>query len=252
LTIAIVKDSLGKRRDFIWSLNEKKRQFKLTTSDSSGQKLNEQSWPMDEDKRLPEDAFNGNPEPNKLESSVYFVDGQLYFFENYVNYRWSWNRGNNRLTCVNWETGKINNQIWGQSPKQPDFNTFLFFDHLILYSNHIMHFQDGDGSFYCFDAKKGIVLDSLTQKVTLFRNYGSEHLLGLSYKRKQIKEQGYANAVEMKLWNHLSNRFSETYRFDFGKNYPYEPFVFPEVGLVILYYYVKEKKSSLLQCYRIK
>lgn len=251
LAVVIVSDSQGIRRDYVWSLDEHTRQFFLTGFDTDGKKFNNCSWKMDEGERLPQDAFSGNPEPDKLVNSVFFVDGRLFLFENYINYRWSWNRGSNRINCIDWKTGILKYQKWGQNPKGKEFNTFQFFDNTILYSDNVMHFQDGDGKFSKFDGQKGKVLDSLPQKATLFRNYSKDYLLGFSYERKHIKESEYTNAVEMKLWNRHSNKFSKTFRFEYNKDYPYEPVVFSEDGLVILYYYLKDKNRSMLRCYRV-
>ncbi len=251
LSIIIVNDDNDERRDYVWSLDEQKREFNLSCFDSERKKINEHFWKMDEGEQLPKNMFDGNPEPDKLSGSMYFIEDKLFLFENYVNYRWSWNRGTNRISCIDWKTGNIKYQKWGQAPGEKEFKTFLFFDNTILYSDNIMHFQDGDGRFSKFDFLKGKVLDSLPQKATLFKNYNKDYLLGFSYERKHIKEKEYTNAVEMKFWNMHTNIFSDTYRFDFKSYYPFEPFVFSDDGLVILYFYLKDKKRSTLKCYRV-
>ena len=252
LAVIIINDSLGMQRDYVWSLDEETRKYYLKGFDSNKQVISDSSWKMDEGKRLAKDFFNGNPEPEKLESSVFFIDGRLFLFENYVLYRWSWNRGNNRISSIDWKTGEIVYQKWGQAPEETEFNTFQFFDNVILYSDNVMHFQNGDGSFCKFDSQNGEFLDSLPQKTTLFTDYNENHLLGFSYERKQVIESKYTNAIEMKLWNIDNNTFSETFRFDYNKDYPYKAIVFSKEGLVIIYFYLEAKNKNMLRCYRIK
>jgi hypothetical protein len=106
LKIIIVEDKDGVKKKYIWTLN--KRKFNLiafdinstSTSLSTSKEISRITWNMDDEKQLPKDSFNGHPEPEKLETRVYFINNQLFLFENYVNYRWSWQRGSNRLTKI--------------------------------------------------------------------------------------------------------------------------------------------------------
>jgi len=59
-------------------------------------------------------AFNGAPEPDKLATEVNVIKGRLLLYENYVNYRWSWGRGSNRLTGVALPRPGLDFQLWGQ------------------------------------------------------------------------------------------------------------------------------------------
>jgi hypothetical protein len=58
-------------------------------------------------------AFNGAPEPDKLATEVGLIAGRLLLYENYVNYRWSWGQGTNRLTSVRLPGPTIDAQLWG-------------------------------------------------------------------------------------------------------------------------------------------
>jgi outer membrane protein assembly factor BamB len=253
LSISIVEDNQHNRRDFIWSLDKEKREYYLTCLDSTYKVLNNYSWSMDEGKHLPEEFYDENTNPENLQHSVYLIDGQICFFESYINYRCGLYTGTNRLTCLDWQTGKLNYQKWGQSPKQKEFNTFLFFDQLILYGNQNMSITDEDGQYSRYNVKEGKLLDTLPQKVTLCKNYDKDHLLSFTYKAKKINEEKYQYSLEMKLWNRHSNHFSKSFNFDFAENSPWEPFVFPKDGLIITYYYyLNESKHILLNFYRLK
>jgi hypothetical protein len=118
-------------------------------------------------------------------------------------------------------------------------------------SNTIMHFQDAVGTFSKFNEKTGDVLDLLLEKITLFRDFDDENLLAFNYERKQVKESIYTNAVEMKLWNKVKNKFSETFRFEYKDKYPFPPIVFGEDGLVMFYFYLRDKHKSVLHVYKV-
>lgn len=252
LGVAIVDFPNSKRIDYVWTLDEENREFHLLAYDENNIEVSSHTWKMDEGERLPEDFFNGNPEPEKLSSSIEFVGDKLFFFENYVNYRWSWNRGTNRITCVDPASGELEYQLWGQKPGDSEYYSFVFFNNTILYTNNTMHFQDGDGKFYKFDLHKGKVLDSLPQQATLFRQFDNNKLLGFSYDRDYIEESEYTNAVEMKLWNIENNTFSKSFRFEYNQDYPHYPFVFGKDGLVVIYFYLEDIDKSMLHCYKLK
>lgn len=95
---------------YAWSLQG--RRFTLTRRDKELKVQSRVGWTMP--KLAGSDAFNGAPEPNKLATEVTVIGGQLLLYENYVTYRWSWNRGVNRLTGVTLPRGTLAFQLWGQ------------------------------------------------------------------------------------------------------------------------------------------
>jgi hypothetical protein len=246
----------GMERDYIWSLDKKKRKFYLDVYDEKGVKLNSDFWYMDEDtsEHTSIDYFSGYPEPEKLSHSVHVLNNKLFLYENYVNYRWSWGRGSNRLHCIDLNTGKVKYEKWGHAPSDTiayPSNKFHFFDHNMLYADNIMHFQDGNGKFWNFDEDKGAVTDSLRMENTLFRNYDKNHLLAFTYERNLIGESEYTNAIEMRLWDIKKQAFSKAFRFDYVDGYPYDPTVFPDLGLIVFSVQMEATKKSVQHIYKL-
>lgn len=250
LTANVIEDEAGNQLIFIWSLNDSTRTFHLKIYNKTHQKIKEYHWGISPNKYAEDhDAyFTGLPEPEKLEPSTYVIENDLFIFENYTRYRWSWGQGNNRLTCINLKTLEMKYQIWGQGPTDKEFHTFLFFDDLILYSNNVMHFQMGDGIYNHFNKEDGKVLDSLEQRYTLFENYSPGVLLGFNYERKQIKGDEYTNKVSVTAWDHISNECSNSFQFDFADHFPYEPYVADDGRIIFTYYDDKLRKSVLYCC----
>lgn len=246
----------GLVRDYIWSLNKKKRIFYIDIYNKKGTKIKSDSWYMDEDTtaHTSVDYFSGYPEPEKLSYSVHVLNNKLFLYENYVNYRWSWGRGSNRLHCIDIDEGTLLYEKWGHAPSDTveyPSNKFHFFDQTILYANNTMNFQDGDGKFWNFDEMKGRVLDSLNMENTLFRNYDQNNLLAFTYERKLIGESEYTNAVEMRLYNIKKHTFSKTFRFEYVDGYPYDPTVFPELGLIVFSVFQEDEKRSVQHVYKL-
>ena len=250
LLSAVVFEDESNSIKFIWSMDEE-RKYHLNSFDTSGNKLKHNSWSMDEGEQKTYDGFNGHPESDKLDASIYFIDGHIFLFENYVNYRWSWGYGNNRITCIEPTSGEILYQRWGQSPNDSLYHTFHFFDNSILYGNSVMHFQNGYGKYNQFDYKNNLVKDSLDRRLTLMYDFNSRYFLAMNYERKLVKEDIYTNAVEMGLWNQNSNQFSDFFRFDYKEEYPFEPLGVFDDGLVVLYYYDNKKNQAVLDCYSV-
>lgn len=256
LSFIIVEDLQGLKRDYVGSINKELRIFYLDTYNEKGVKINSEQWDMDETRseHSSVDLFNGYPEPQKLDYSVHFVNGKLFLYEDYTIYRWSWGRGSNRINCIDWQTGSIKYQKWGHAPSDKLYltaNKFHFFDYTILYADNIMNFQDGNGKFWNINEETGEILDSLKMQNTLFRNYDEKHMVAFTYERKLVKEQEYTNAIEMRLWNTEENTFSKTFRFDYNKDYPYEPKVFPDLGLIVLSVYKESINRSVIHVYNV-
>lgn len=252
LTANVIEDETGNQLIFIWSLQKSTRTYSLNIYDKTYTKLKEHHWmiPKNNYKEDHDEYFTGLPEPDKLEPSTYVIGHQFFIFENYTRYRWSWGRGNNRLTCIDLKTLEMKYQLWGQSPEHKEYHTFHFFNDIILHGNSTMHFQEGDGTFHQFDKENGEVLDSLQQRFTLFKEYAPGMLLGFNHHRELIKDNIYTNKVTITLWDYVANEFSKAYDFDFNVEFPYEPMVTND-GTIIFTYYDDILSKSVLYCCKV-
>ncbi len=248
----VIEKSGGEQEIYLWSLKEDTRLYTLRILDSKYNLLKEHSWtiPANTYTEAHDRAFNGLPEPEKLSPSSYLIKDQLILFENYTSYRWSWGRGTNRITSIDIKTREIKYQVWGQAPGDNDFYTFHFFNHMVMLSNGIMHFQDEPSVYKKFDLETGKALDTIQRRFTLFLEYLPQVLLGFTYERKQIKEMEYTNKVSITAWNNITNEYSKTFDFDFKEEYPYDP-VIGEDGTILFSYYDKVTKKSILYCCRV-
>lgn len=246
----IIENQEGKKNAFVWSLNKPSREFTLGIFDEANKKLKEHHWiiPKNKYKEEHDEYFTGLPEPDKLEPSTYVIGNKFFLFENYTRYRWSWGQGNNRLTCIDLNTLEMKYQVWGQSPEENEFHTFLFFNDIILQSNSTMHFQMGDGIYHRFNNESGKVLDSLPHRFTLFKEYVPGMMLGFNHHRELVKDNIYTNSVTVTLWDYLTNQYSKAFDFDFKDEFPYEPFVTSDGSIVFTYYDAKLGKSILYCC----
>lgn len=94
---------------YAWSLQG--RRFTLRRHDHKLAAAKSVSWEMP--KLKGSGAFNGAPEPEKLATEVGVIGDRLLLYENYVNYRWSWGQGSNRLTGIKLPGVGIDVQLWG-------------------------------------------------------------------------------------------------------------------------------------------
>ncbi|MDH5681353.1 MAG: hypothetical protein OEZ36_07195, partial [Spirochaetota bacterium] len=135
----VIEENNGVRRYFTWSLNEKKRQFSLRQYNDQLNPVGGIEWSMPKNtyKKPVDRVFTVYPEPEKLEASLHLVNGELFLYENYVNYRWSWGRGSNRMTSLRLDQGKIAiaYQIWGLKSQKEPFFRYHFFNKEIIKSN---------------------------------------------------------------------------------------------------------------------
>jgi len=257
LSMIVVENEHGLKNSFIWSLDKENRMFYLDCYNETKVKMNSVNWQMDEEKpkNTSIDYFNGYPEPEKLNREIHLINDKIFLYENYTAYRWSWGHGSNRISCINPEKGNIIYQKWGHAPSNNKYLTakrFHFFHHNILYADNIMHFQNGNGKFWTFNEESGEIIDSLKIRNTLFRNYDRHHLVGFTYERKWVAESEYTNALELRFWDTEDNTFTETSRFDYNNDYPYEPTVYPNLGLIVLSVYKESTKRSVIHVYKIE
>jgi hypothetical protein len=251
--VAVVEDRETAKDTYIWTLNTESRIFTLSIYGHNHVLFKKHTWTIPENNytEAHDRAFSGLPEPEKLHGEVHCIGDQIFFYESYENYRWSWGRGCNRLTAIDIATHEIKYQVWGQTPDEKKFQGFHFFNDIILQSDGIMHFQDEPGTFSRFDMKTGKVLDSLSQRFTLFKDYTPGILMGFNYERKQVKDTEYTNKVSITAWDHQKNEYSKTFDFDFKEEYPYDPDVFDD-GTIIFNYYDKKLGKDVLYCCKIK
>ncbi len=237
---------------FGWYLNKEKREF-IWKSISSDSIL--VAWKMDNGKRLPTNEFSSYPNPDNLITSVHHAGNIIFLYEEYTSYRWSWGRGTNRITAIDDSSGKILYQRWGQEYDTSAFSKFYFFDNVILFADNIMHFQDAKGKFQMYDYKSNELKDTLPVNATLFKQYKNRQLLGFTYHRNLIeaKESNsiYKNTIEIFVWSPINNNVSNSIKLDFKDIYNYDPYVFPEKDLIILYHYDKAKARSIIRVYKI-
>jgi len=255
LNAFVIEENNGVRRYFVWSLHEKKRRFYVGQYDDQFKLVGGIEWSMPKNtyKKPVDRAFSGEPEPEKLKASLHLVNGEIFLYENYVNYRWSWGRGCNRMTSLRLGQGKIamGYQIWGQKRHKDPFFRYHFFKKEIIKSNGVMHFQSAPNTrFEVFDAKTRKTR-KLRERFSFMRDYRGDEFLCFKYIREHIKDKSYRNAVEISVWDSQSNRFSGKSTFEYGEKYPMMAEVFSDEGLIMIPFYDRKLKKNVLLFYQV-
>ncbi len=193
-------------------------------------------------------AFNGNPEPDKLAASLEIVNGKLYLYENYTIYRWSWARGSNRLTNIDYEQMKIKNQVWGQKTHKDTYWGFIFFKHSLFLANGIMHFQDQPNDFKLIDTTKVtfpnvINVGKLSKKCTGIIELNKNQYVCYTYQPKQVKPKKYHYRINFSLFNKTNQNFSNEFKLDFKKTYPGQLFYEADSQLIVIPLKIRKDKK---------
>ncbi|TND10332.1 MAG: hypothetical protein FD123_580 [Bacteroidetes bacterium] len=251
----VLENETGARQTYFWSLEEGKRLFTVSIYKEK-QPVDTLSWTIPDNNYPETDSprdHRGEPDPQTLMADVYFIDGRLIFFENYVMYRWSWGRGANRITCIDPEQQYIKYQVWGQGPGESVFSTFHFTDDVILRSSGVLHFQQDKCRHSPLNLRTGETLDSLPGNANIIAGFKPNLLACFDYQSTitDTAKSKYEHRVSVTIVNHATGRYSETFDFQFGEDYPYEPFLFADDGLLILYHFNRKTNKTELFCYRV-
>jgi hypothetical protein len=249
----IVQNRESYQKTFIWTLDEKKRTFRVDAYSMQHEKLKDFTWtmPVSFYNDTFRQGFCGLPEPSKLSTSAYVIGDYLFFYEDYSRYRWSWGRGTNRVTCFDWTKNEMIYQVWGQSPEdllaRKPFSGFYFFINCMLRSDGMMHFQMEPNGFSEFDFEKNASGDTLKKRFNLLYDYKDPYLAGFVYLQDSLNMR-----VNVNFSNYKTGSLSETSILEFGKQYPVEPEIIPDDDLIIFNYYDNKTAKSVLYCCRVE
>jgi PQQ-like domain len=171
-------------------------------------------------------AFNGAPEPNKLATEVGLIAGRLLLYENYVNYRWSEGRGNNRLTSVRLPGPTIDAQLWGQRgiKKGGDYRGFVLRpDAVFVTAGSTLHWQHRAPKVSRLRLERPLSPARGSLAAGHLLSAGSCQLLAplapgrqlcLVLDRRQVAPKRYTSAVEVRHW--YKDRLSAPVRHSLG------------------------------------
>lgn len=245
---------------YAWSLAGRRFALSKHGHNARLKQLSRVQWSMP--KLAGSGAFNGAPEPEKLATEVGVIGDQLLLYENYVNYRWSWGRGVNRLTGLSTPQASIAFQLWGQRDIGKTAGTYRGF---VLHPNAVfvttgstLHWQQPMAALGRLRLEQPLKpahgLVGASQLVPL----GKCHLLSplttgkrvcLRYDRRQVAPKKYRSAIELRLL--AGDKLSPAVRRDFGR---WDPDAFhTDGGLIIIpSLLAKDRKRCRIEVFSLR
>lgn len=245
---------------YAWSLTGRRFALSQHGHDAQLKELARVQWTMP--KLAGSGAESGAPEPEKLATEVGLIGDQLLLYENYVNYRWSWGRGVNRLTGLSMPQASIAFQLWGQQKigkAAPAYRGFVLRPgSVFVTTGSTLHWQQPMASLGRLRLDRPLKPARGLVGASHLLPLGKCHLLSLltagkrvclHYDRRQVAPKRYRTAIELRLLT--GDKLSASVRQDFAG---WDPDAFhTDGGLVIIpSLLAKDRKRCRIEVFSLR